>query len=74
MFFMYSQFEVMVYDSDFPKDIATTIVRVTVDRNPGTPFYLEGSSYNITIGETHPYASVILDLNATDSDGVCSLQ
>ena len=60
----------MVYDSAYPKDFDTTTVRVTVDRNPGTPYFLEGSTYNITIGETHPYASIVLDLNATDSDGV----
>ena len=68
----FCQFEVKVYDEYYPKDFATTRVRVIVDRNPGNPYYIEGSSYNITIGETHPYSSVVLDLNATDPDGVRS--
>lgn len=59
-----------MYDEYYPNDVATTTVRVTVDRNPGNPYYIEGTSYNITIGENHPYASLVLDLNATDSDGV----
>ena len=59
-----------MWDEYYPADRATTTVVINVDRNPSGPRFIEGVSYNITIGENHPYGSLVIDLNATDADGV----
>ena len=64
------QLEVFVYDEFYPKDKGSTIVTVRVNRNPNIPYYIEGRTYSIDIDEKHPYGSLVIDLNATDSDGV----
>ena len=64
------QFVVVVYDEYYPNDRGTATATFSVNRNPTSPRFVEGTSYTVTIDEKHPYGSLVLKLNATDSDGV----
>lgn len=61
----------IAYDSIYPDDIETSTVTVSVDRNPGEiSFDNNQLNYVRIVDENIPVGTLILDLNATDSDGV----
>ncbi|KAH3862858.1 hypothetical protein DPMN_025833 [Dreissena polymorpha] len=66
------QFEIIAYDSFYPNDVATATVTINVDRNPSTPRFIDpdGNAYRRVIDETRRLGSIILNINATDDDGV----
>ena len=66
------QLEVVAYDDLYPDDRATATVTITVNRNPGRPQFTDpnGPIYTRTIDEAFPVPEVVVDINATDLDGV----
>lgn len=59
------------YDTFYPNDKATATVTVSVNRNPGAPVF-DPAIYTRTIPETFPLGNLVVDVNATDPDLVCS--
>lgn len=66
------QLEIVAYDTAYENDKATATVTVSVNRNPSQPRFLgpEGLNYLRMIDENTPIGTTVLDLNATDDDGV----
>lgn len=68
---MSTQFEIIAYDSFYPNDRATATVTVNVNRNPDAPRFANNElNYRISIDETQKVGTTVLDINATDTDGV----
>jgi hypothetical protein len=65
--------EIVAYDSFYMNDRATATVSVSVNRNPDSPAFRDnnGNNYFKSIDEMHEVGTVVLRLNATDTDGVC---
>lgn len=70
------QLEVIVYDNAYPTDRGTATVTVIVDRNPSGPQFTDNLpvpfTYTRVITEDFPLGNTVIDINATDSDGVSS--
>lgn len=64
------QLRVIVYDSVYPETIDEEILTIPVTRNPSEPTILNLGNLAATIWDTHVPGVLILDVNATDSDGV----
>ena len=64
-----------MYDSLYENDKATATVTVQVTRNPSTPRFTDNLptpfTYTRLITESFPVGDVVIDVNATDDDGVC---
>ncbi|XP_074647697.1 cadherin EGF LAG seven-pass G-type receptor 2-like [Tubulanus polymorphus] len=58
---------VSTYDSSYPNNPTTCTVLVTVTRNTGGPQYTK-NIFEITIPETQPLKSYLLNVSATDPD------
>lgn len=68
------QLEVVVYDDAYTADRATSTVTINVNRNPSGPVFIDNLvpplTYTRLITENFPVGDVVIDVNATDSDGV----
>lgn len=68
------QLEVTVHDSLYVDDKATATVTIQVQRNPSTPRFTDNLAvpftYSRLITENFPVGDVVIDVNATDDDGV----
>ena len=62
----------MAYDSVIPDNQATTDVTITVIRNPAAPVFSPSADYNRNVNENATIGSLMVDVNATDQDGVCT--
>ena len=69
MWYIVFQLRVTVHDSGKPEKTATTTVRVPMTRNVNTPKFSK-TSYGATFNENIPVGSSILQVAATDADGV----
>lgn len=67
----YPQLGLNVYDSAYPSSVGTSLVNITLNRNPSGPvFYLP--RYNVTIPYTTSVGTEIFNtIGAVDADGVC---
>ena len=63
------QLHVFAYDSNVTDAKSEAVVLITVLRNPGPPF-VDRLTYNIELDEFYNVKFAVLDLNATDPDGV----
>ena len=66
----------MAYDSFYPNDRATATVSVSVNRNPDSPAFRDnnGNNYFKSIDEVTDVGTVVLRLNASDTDGVSFIE
>ena len=69
IFIIYFQLFVVAYDDQVPESKARLEVRITVARNKGAPVF-EPRSYSETIDEFHDVNALVLQVNATDPEGV----
>ena len=60
------------YDSDVPENKAEAVVLINVIRNPDPPF-VDRLTYNIDLDEFYNVRFAVLDLNATDPNGVSTM-
>lgn len=71
------QLEVTVHDSFYVDDKATATVTIQVQRNPSAPRFTDNLpvpfTYTRLITENFPVGDVVIDVNATDDDGVSEL-
>lgn len=63
------QLRVRAYDTAYPTETATATVNIGVSRNENPPVFGQ-NPYRITINETVGVGTCILDVDATDADGV----
>lgn len=63
------QLRVRAYDTAYPSETATATVNIGVSRNENPPVFGQ-NPYRITINETVGVGTCILDVDATDADGV----
>jgi hypothetical protein len=61
---------VRVFDSDYPANYDEDVLLIDVTRNPSRPTILDIGNLQAEIWDTHPTGAFILDVNATDTDGV----
>ena len=66
------QLHVLAYDSDVPETKSEAVVLITVIRNPDAPF-VDRLTYNIELDEFYNVRFAVLDLNATDPNGVSTV-
>ena len=57
------------YDTAYPSETATATVNIGVSRNENSPLFGQ-NPYRVTINETVGVGTCILDVDATDADGV----
>lgn len=69
--YLLSQLEIIVYDSVYPSARDTSTVLISVARDVNGPIFQPSATYQITIPETTAVSRIIIDVNATDPDGVC---
>lgn len=62
--------KLFAYDSVYPSDKATATALITVNRNPNAPVFFPSQSYRETVSENFPIGGAVIDVNATDADGV----
>ena len=61
--------QLIAYDSFYRDNVGFANVRINVIRNPSPPvFSLPG--YTVTINENYPLGDVVVDVQASDNDGV----
>ncbi|WAQ96421.1 FAT4-like protein [Mya arenaria] len=60
---------VLAYDSALPDDTCEMTLVVTVTRNPNTPV-CRGTPYSVTLPENTAVGTVVLNVTATDADGL----
>ncbi len=63
------QLQIVVYDSQVPDVRDTETVTITILRNPNEPHFAQ-NPYSRTILETHELGLSVVDIDATDIDGV----
>ena len=66
------QLHVLAYDSNVPETKSEAVVLITVIRNPDAPF-VDRLTYNIELDEFYNVRFAVLDLNATDPNGVSTV-
>ena len=66
------QLHVLAYDSDVPETKSEAVVLITVIRNPDAPF-VDRLTYNIELDEFYNVRFAVLNLNATDPNGVSTV-
>lgn len=64
------QLVVRAYDSFYPQDFVEERVVIDVTRNEFAPEYIN-TPYRVTIDEDTPVGRAVIDVNATDRNGVC---
>ena len=57
------------FDTFYPYNFGAATVQINVIRNPATPIF-SAPNYVQTVNENYPLGDVVIDVNATDSDGV----
>ena len=68
--FYFIQLNILAYDTANPAVVGKTSVDVDVNLNPSVPEFLDSTPYFRTIPETQALSSIVLQINATDADGV----
>ena len=66
---VFLQLRVTVYDTEYPREVVTATVAVSINRNEFAPVFTE-SPYRVTINETTGVGTGILTVQASDADGV----
>ena len=66
----FTQLQIEVYDTAYPKQKVTEYVTITVNRNANVPRF-EQTGYQKTVSEDFPLVSEVITVLATDPDGVC---
>ena len=61
------------YDRLNPDLVDVEVVVITVNRNPNCPVFTSPAGYSISINENFPRNSFVLQVNASDADGVSYL-
>ena len=69
-YFFFSQLRLVVYDSAYPSARDTCDVLISVLRDESGPIFQPSATYQITIPETTPIGSEVLNVDAIDPDGV----
>ena len=68
--FLSFQVQIEVVDDAWPNNPTTGTLTVNVDRNPSGPVF-NPTTYTETLRANHPLGDDIIQLVASDSDGVC---
>ena len=63
------QVALIAYDTTYPNNIATATATIFVDRNPNGPLF-NPSIYQRSLVEDIAIGSSVVNVNATDADGV----
>ena len=62
-----------MFDSEYPNTYDEDILVIDVTRNPAVPNILNIGNLRAEIWDTHPIGDFILNVTASDDDGVSSL-
>ena len=60
------------YDRLHPDRVDEEVVVISVNRNPNCPSFTSQAGYSISINENYPLNSFVIQVNASDADGVSS--
>ena len=56
------------YDTAYPDQIASTLVRITVERNENKPRFKPSSSYKVTVTDVFQVGEILVEIRAEDED------
>ena len=59
----------VAYDAFYPRNFGIATVTINIIRNPNAPVF-SLPSYQVTINENFPLGDVVVDVQASDLDGV----
>lgn len=62
----------VAYDTAYPSQVASTNITISVNRNPRAPEFV-AQNYERTITEDYTLGLSLVQITATDADGVCKI-
>lgn len=58
----------IAYDTVYPDEVASTTIRITVERNQHKPSFKPSSSYKKTVSDAFEVGEILVEFRAVDED------